>query len=82
MRYADCLRKLYNINANNPVKLGLESTLQLYEAIGRPCYNIPIIHIAGTNGKGSVALKIAESLTLSHIKTGECSLLSRLHNND
>ena len=71
MRYADSLRKLYNINANNPVKLGLENTLQLYEAVGLPCHNIPIIHIAGTNGKGSVALKIAESLTLSNIKTGE-----------
>ena len=70
MNYHTVLRKLYQINAMNPVKMGLSNTLSLYNLIGRPLDTIPIIHIAGTNGKGSVALKTANCLQKSGIKTG------------
>lgn len=51
-------------NLFHPVKLGLDNIERLHEVFGSPMNdpNITVIHIAGTNGKGSVALKIAKSL--------------------
>ena len=73
MNYHTVLRKLYQINTMNPVKMGLSNTLSLYNLIGRPLDTVPIIHVAGTNGKGSVALKTANCLQKSGIKTGSSS---------
>jgi len=70
MSYSSLLQKLYAINLGNPVKLGLENTLKLYSLLGKPTSHIPIIHVAGTNGKGSVCLKISEVLLRSGFKTG------------
>ncbi|MDZ7316854.1 MAG: hypothetical protein ONB24_12070, partial [candidate division KSB1 bacterium] len=36
-------------------KLGLESMNAMLAELGRPQDNVQFIHIAGTNGKGSVA---------------------------
>jgi dihydrofolate synthase/folylpolyglutamate synthase len=52
------------------VKSGLENMLKLNTLLNNPLHNIPIIHVTGTNGKGSVSLKIAKSLRESGIKTG------------
>jgi dihydrofolate synthase/folylpolyglutamate synthase len=68
--YSSLLIKLYEINVLNPVKMGLENTFKLYKCIGEPTKHIPIIHIAGTNGKGSVAVKVSEILKQTGIKTG------------
>lgn len=38
--------------------------------LGKPTKNIPIIHVAGTNGKGSVSVKLAECCQRSGLKTG------------
>ncbi len=42
---------------------GLDSTVALLEASGNPEFTLPIIHIAGTNGKGSTACFISNILT-------------------
>jgi dihydrofolate synthase/folylpolyglutamate synthase len=42
-------------------KFGLERTLALLEALGNPHGHYPVIHVAGTNGKGS-SLATAEAL--------------------
>ena len=73
VQYSKFLNKLYNINIANPVKLGLENINALYNLHGKPTHDIPIVHIAGTNGKGSVALKVAEVLRLSGLTTGIAS---------
>jgi dihydrofolate synthase/folylpolyglutamate synthase len=52
------------------IKPGLERTLQLSEFVGSPHKKIKTLHIAGTNGKGSVASVIASVLTESGLKTG------------
>lgn len=70
MTYASYLQRLYAINQGHPVKLGLENTLQLYSLLNKPASKIPIIHVAGTNGKGSVCVKISEVLHQSGYKTG------------
>ena len=35
-------------------KLGLERTVALLDALGNPHHRYPVLHVAGTNGKGSV----------------------------
>jgi hypothetical protein len=70
MLYNNLLRKLYNINLLNPVKMGLDNARNLYNLFDEPVKNIPIIHVAGTNGKGSVALKLATCLKLGGVQTG------------
>lgn len=52
------------------IKLGLEQTRELFKLIGNPEKKLKFIHIAGTNGKGSVASMLACCLTTAGFKTG------------
>ena len=47
-----------------PYKFGLERTEALLDALGKPHRSYPVIHVAGTNGKGS-SLATAEALLLA-----------------
>lgn len=49
---------------------GLERIASLLEAMGNPQQALQYVHIAGTNGKGSTALIIAEVLTRAGYKVG------------
>ena len=42
------------------VKMGLEHTEKLLSTLGNPQRNLNLIHIAGTNGKGSTASFLKE----------------------
>jgi dihydrofolate synthase/folylpolyglutamate synthase len=70
--YEKCVRRLYLTNLFHPVKLGLQNMEQLHEAIGNPMNssNITVIHVAGTNGKGSVSFKMAKTLELAGYNVG------------
>lgn len=50
------------INQNLRVKLGLSNIAHLHKLLQSPFDKFPIIHVAGTNGKGSVCLKIAKCI--------------------
>ena len=52
------------------IKFGLETTRRLLAAVGEPQRLYPTIHVAGTNGKGSVATLIADTLQASGWKVG------------
>ncbi len=52
------------------MNLGIDRMSMAINAMGDPCENIPAIHIAGTNGKGSIAAFINSVLSLVDIKTG------------
>ena len=52
------------------IKLGLERITYLCEKLGNPQNNYKIIHIGGTNGKGSVCRYIGSILTTSGYRTG------------
>ncbi|GAB5031554.1 folylpolyglutamate synthase [Nannochloropsis oceanica] len=70
-RYETLVRKLYQVNLYCTAKLGLENIQALHQASGSPLKRVPnIIHVGGTNGKGSVAFKLAKALEYSHIRTG------------
>lgn len=49
---------------------GLERIQQLLEEIGNPHRGLPCVHIAGTNGKGTTSLIIADVLAAAGYRTG------------
>lgn len=53
-----------------PHKYDLSKTLALAEAFQNPHHNLPCIHIAGTNGKGSVSHMLAAIYQTAGYKTG------------
>ena len=48
----------------------LDKTLELLEVLGNPHKRIKTVHIAGTNGKGSVSSLLAAAMTQAGYKTG------------
>jgi len=52
------------------INLGIDRMSLAINSMGDPCKNTPAIHIAGTNGKGSIAAFINSVLSLVNIKTG------------
>ena len=83
-RYDTLVRKLYRVNLYNVVKMGLMNIETLHTVMGNPMptervspqatktkKSFPsVIHVAGTNGKGSTSFKIAKALELSGLKVG------------
>lgn len=56
--------------ARRGYKLGLERVTELTKRLGNPQTQMQIIHIAGTNGKGSVGVMLASVLQAAGYKTG------------
>jgi dihydrofolate synthase/folylpolyglutamate synthase len=52
------------------MKLGLENILEYLETLDNPQYKFKTVHIAGTNGKGSVASMIASIFREQGYRTG------------
>jgi len=42
------------------IKLGLQNIRELLSRLGNPHHGLPCVHVAGTNGKGSVSLFLSE----------------------
>jgi dihydrofolate synthase/folylpolyglutamate synthase len=52
------------------IKLGLDQVSELFELLGRPQEKLKFIHIAGSNGKGSVGAFLVAAFRAVGIKTG------------
>ncbi|MBE9012199.1 bifunctional folylpolyglutamate synthase/dihydrofolate synthase [Pseudanabaenaceae cyanobacterium LEGE 13415] len=52
------------------VHLGLEASLKLLSDLGNPHEQVPVVHVAGSNGKGSVCAYLSTILTEAGYKTG------------
>lgn len=52
------------------IKLGLENTVRLLEELGNPHVGRAFIHVAGTNGKGSVCAMLDRILREAGFRTG------------
>ena len=71
--YEKLLCRLYTTNLFNEKNDGLNVMNRLHQAIGSPMDNtndVSIVHIAGSNGKGSTALKVAHALKLANFRVG------------
>jgi len=67
--YNECLQEMYGLGRFG-IKLGLETIDTILDNLGRPEKSFKSIHIAGTNGKGSIASYIASILNEAGFKTG------------
>ncbi|MDX2480180.1 MAG: folylpolyglutamate synthase/dihydrofolate synthase family protein [Desulfuromusa sp.] len=67
--YRDSLEYLYTLQFFG-IKLGLENTRELLSRVGNPQERLRIIHIAGTNGKGSTAAALASVFHAAGIPAG------------
>lgn len=76
MEYNEQIKRLYNrfpsyqVVGNRAYKPGIETIKALDEALGRPHERFRKIHVAGTNGKGSVCHLLASALACSGLKVG------------
>jgi dihydrofolate synthase/folylpolyglutamate synthase len=52
------------------IHLGLEASQQLLAGLGNPHDRVPIIHVAGSNGKGSVCAYLSSVLTEAGYRVG------------
>jgi len=69
MKFEESLNWLYGFEKFG-IKLGLERINHIAEKLGNPQNNYKIIHVGGTNGKGSVCKFLASILTSSGYKVG------------
>ncbi len=52
------------------IHLGLERIQHLLDLLGKPHLKVPVVHVAGTNGKGSVCAYIASVLITAGYRVG------------
>jgi dihydrofolate synthase/folylpolyglutamate synthase len=71
MTYPDSVRFLYALgNEVKTAKYGLERITTLLAALGNPERLPRIVHVAGTNGKGSVCAMVESGLRAAGLRTG------------
>ena len=68
-RYRESLTYLYSLQFFG-IKLGLENIRELLSRVGNPQQSLRIVHIAGTNGKGSTAAALANIFHAANIPAG------------
>ena len=69
-RYQEALQWLYGLESRG-IKLGLERIAEAAEVRGYPQRDLCCVHVAGTNGKGSVATMVESVLRAAGYKTGQ-----------
>ncbi len=67
--YASVTEYLYALKAGG-MKFGIDRMQRLAEVLGYPERSYPVIHLAGTNGKGSVAAMLESILRAAGHRTG------------
>ncbi len=69
-RYTDALKWLYGLESRG-IKLGLDRMTAAAAARGNPERGLSFVHVAGSNGKGSVTTMVASILRSAGYKTGQ-----------
>src|SRR6266699_6275271 len=71
MTYPDSVKFLYALgNEIKSAKLGLERIRAVLAALGNPERAYRVVHVAGTNGKGSTCAMIDAGLRAAGVRTG------------
>ncbi|BBI17521.1 Putative folylpolyglutamate synthase [Neochlamydia sp. S13] len=68
--YKELIKKLFSINKHGGMKLGLNNMCRLQRVLDFPTSHYQCIHVAGSNGKGSVTTKIAKALEAEGHRVG------------
>jgi len=69
--YPDTVQFLYALgNEIKSAKLGLERITAVLAALGNPERSYRVVHVAGTNGKGSTCAMIDAGLRAANVRTG------------
>lgn len=69
MNYSSVIEYLYGLQKHG-IKLGLETMRLLLERVGNPHASLRVLHIGGTNGKGSTAAMAAAALHCAGQRVG------------
>lgn len=69
MTYQEALAYLDNLQFHK-IKLGLGAMRSFLERIGRPELQLKIVHVAGTNGKGSVSASLLTVMQYAGLRVG------------
>jgi dihydrofolate synthase/folylpolyglutamate synthase len=71
VNYNDSVQFLYALgNEMKTAKLGLDRIHSLMEALGHPERSYRVVHVAGTNGKGSTCAMVEAGLRAVGVRTG------------
>lgn len=71
MTYPESVQFLYSLgNEVKTIKLGLDRIRAVLDALGNPQRAYRVVHVAGTNGKGSVCAMIDAGLRAANIRAG------------
>jgi dihydrofolate synthase/folylpolyglutamate synthase len=70
MQYDEAIHHLFQVNLFHGMKLGLQNVQLLQQHLNYPDRKFASIHVAGTNGKGSVCTKIALAFQQAGYRTG------------
>ena len=63
-------REWLDQRANLGIKLGLDNCEEILSRLDNPQYSFPSIHVAGTNGKGSLCAQLSSMSSANGVKTG------------
>ena len=61
----------HEVKSPRPITLGLEKITSLLSGLDNPQDQLKVVHVAGTNGKGSVCAYLTSSLVASGLKIGQ-----------
>jgi len=81
MNYNQCLNEMYALKRFG-IKLGLETIQHILSELGNPHQTFRTIHVAGTNGKGSVCAIIANLLQIHGFRVGLYTSPHLIHFNE
>jgi dihydrofolate synthase/folylpolyglutamate synthase len=81
MNYNQCLEEMYALRRFG-IKLGLETIQYILSELDNPHKKFETIHIAGTNGKGSVCAMIAHILQIQGFRVGMYTSPHLIHFNE
>ncbi len=67
--YSNTISELYKLQQFS-IKMGLDNITKICDFLDNPQNSYPVIHVAGTNGKGSTSRMIQSILSLHGLKVG------------
>ncbi len=69
MDYPESMKYIFGLT-HSGIKLGLDNSTRILDALGNPQDKVPTVHIAGTNGKGSTAAYVESILRAAGFRVG------------